>query len=77
IFQRTDAPTQKELAKLVHTISHRVARYLERQGVLERDEDDCMDAGGRATQEAKAESSYLQLDGMDEDPMQKLIGCSV
>ncbi len=34
-------------------------------------------AGGRATQEAKAENSYLQLDGMDEDPMQQLIGCSV
>ncbi len=32
-----------------------------RQGVLERDE----------------ENSYLQLDGMDEDPMQQLIGCSV
>ncbi|MCP4494354.1 MAG: IS91 family transposase, partial [Gammaproteobacteria bacterium] len=61
IFQRTNTPTQEELAKLVHTISHRVARYLERQGVLERDE----------------ENSYLQLDGIDEDPMQQLIGCSV
>ena len=61
IFQRTNAPTQEELAQLVHTISHRVARYLERQGILERDE----------------ESSYLQLDGIDEDPMQQLIGCSV
>jgi hypothetical protein len=60
-FQRTNAPTQEELARLVHTISHRVALYLERQGVLERDE----------------ENSYLQLDGMDEDPMQQLIGCSV
>ena len=45
----------------MHTISHRVARYLEHQGVLERDE----------------ENSYLQLDGMNEDPMQQLIGCSV
>jgi hypothetical protein len=44
IFQRTNAPTQGELAQFVHTISHRVARYLERQGILERDE----------------ESSYLQ-----------------
>ena len=60
-FQRTIAPNQQELAKLVHTISHRVAQYLERQGVLERDE----------------ENSYLQLDGIDEDPMQQLIGCSV
>jgi hypothetical protein len=60
-FQRTVAPNQQELAKLVHTISHRVARFLERQGILERDE----------------ENSYLQLDGIDEDPMQQLIGCSV
>ncbi len=60
-FQRTNAPDQEELAILVHTISHRVARFLERQGVLERDE----------------ENSYLQLEGMDEDPMQQLIGCSV
>ena len=60
-FKRTIAPNQQELAILVHSISHRVARYLERQGILERDE----------------ENSYLQLDGIDEDPMQQLIGCSV
>jgi hypothetical protein len=60
-FQRTNAPDQQELAILVHTISHRVACYLERQGILERDE----------------ENSFLQLDGIDEDPMQQLIGCSV
>ena len=60
-FQHIRAPVQEELATLVHTISHRVARYLERQGILERDE----------------ENSYLQLDGMDEDLMQQLIGCSV
>lgn len=60
-FQRTNAPDQQELAILVHTISHRVARFLERQGVLERDE----------------ENSYLQLEGMDEDPIQQLIGWSV
>ena len=61
VLLHTVAPIQEELAILIHTISHRVARYLERQGILERDE----------------ESSYLQLDGMDEDPMQQLIGCSV
>jgi len=53
IFQRTNAPTQEELAQLVHTISHRAARYLERQGILQREE----------------ESSYWQLDGIDDDPM--------
>ena len=60
-FKRTIAPNQQELAILAHSISHRVARFLERQGVLERDE----------------ENSYLQLAGIDEDPMQQLIGCSV
>ena len=61
IFQRTNAPTQEALAQLIHTISKRVARYLERQDILQLDE----------------ESSYLQLDGMYDDSMQPLIGCSV
>ncbi|MBW9264945.1 MAG: transposase [Candidatus Thiodiazotropha sp. (ex. Lucinisca nassula)] len=45
----------------MHTISHRVAGYLERQGILERDE----------------ENSYLNLEEGDEDPMQQVLGCSV
>jgi len=36
-FRRVKAPTRNELTKLTHTIAHRVARYLERQGLLERD----------------------------------------
>ncbi|MEJ2612285.1 MAG: hypothetical protein P8179_20020 [Candidatus Thiodiazotropha sp.] len=44
-------PEQQELIELVHTISQWVAGFLERKGILERDEDDCMDAGGRAKQE--------------------------
>ena len=55
-FKHTIAPNQQELTILVHRISHRVAHYLERQGILERDE----------------ENSYLQLDGIDEDPMHQL-----
>jgi hypothetical protein len=31
-FQLTIAPSQRELTNLVHTISHRVAGFLERQG---------------------------------------------
>lgn len=50
-FHRTNAPDQQALVELVHAISHRVAGLLEREGILERDEDDCMDAGGRAKQE--------------------------
>jgi hypothetical protein len=37
----------------VHTISHRVASFLERQGILERDE----------------ENNYLNLEEGDEDPI--------
>lgn len=47
----TKAPTLEELNKLVHTLSHRVARYLERQGLLVRD----------------MENTYLQLDTEDAD----------
>ncbi len=60
-FQRTHAPEQQELTELVHTISHRVAGFLEREGILERDE----------------ENSYLNLEEGDEDPMQQVLGCSV
>ena len=60
-FHRTNAPNQHELTELVHAISHRVAGFLEREGILERDE----------------ENSYLNLDDADEDPMQQVLGCSV
>jgi hypothetical protein len=33
-FHRTHAPSQQELTELVHTISYRVAGYLEREGIL-------------------------------------------
>ena len=36
-FRWTKVPTRDELTRLTHTIAHRVARYLERQGLLERD----------------------------------------
>jgi hypothetical protein len=38
-FHRTNAPDRQELTELVHRISHRVARFLEREGILERDEE--------------------------------------
>lgn len=60
-FYRTRAPEPEELARLVHTISHRVARCLERKGLLVCD----------------AESSYLQLNDMEEDAMQQLHGRSI
>jgi hypothetical protein len=71
------APSSQELARLAHTIAHRVGRFLERQGLLERDADDCMDAGGRATQEAKAENSYLAGDAVGDDQLSQLLGSSI
>lgn len=57
-FQQTIAPSHQELTDLVHTISHRVAGFLERKGILERDE----------------ENSYLNLLEDDENPMQQVLG---
>ena len=36
-FRQVKAPNRNELTRLTHTIAHRVARYLERQGLLELD----------------------------------------
>jgi hypothetical protein len=77
-FRWVSSPTTQGLTQLTPTIARRVGRYLERQGLLERDADDCMDAavrhrGGRATQGAVAENSYLTADAVPEDPMITLI----
>ena len=48
--QKNAAPLSDELTNLVHTISHRIARFLERQGILERD----------------MEQSYLTLEEDDD-----------
>ena len=60
-FHRVDEPTSAELTPLVHKIAHRVGRYLERQGWLERD----------------AENAYLALDTADDDPLSVLQGHSI
>lgn len=60
-FQRTAPPTVEQLHVLLHQISERVARFLERRGILERDEG----------------SSYLTLDGLEEDPLQEIHAHSV
>jgi hypothetical protein len=54
-------PTTQELIQLSQTIARRVRRYLERQGLLERD----------------AENSYLTTDAVCEDPMNQLLGHSM
>lgn len=51
----------QELTQLAYTIAYHVGRFLERQGLLERD----------------AENSYLTADAVDEDPMAQLLGHSI
>ncbi len=36
-FRWVKAPTSEELTQLAHTIAQRIGRFLERQGLLERD----------------------------------------
>jgi len=60
-FRWVKAPTSAELTQLAHTMAHRVGRFLERQGLLERD----------------AENSYLASEAVDNDPMNQLLGHSI
>jgi hypothetical protein len=60
-FHRVNEPSSGELTQLAHKIAHRVSRYLERQGWLERD----------------AENDYLALDTADDDPLSVLQGHSI
>lgn len=63
-FRRVKAPSTAELTQLTHTIAQRVGRYLERQGLLERDT-------GHIYLTAEA------LDHVDEDPSNHLFGSSI
>jgi hypothetical protein len=63
-FRQTKAPSGIELTQLTHTIATRVGRYLERQGLLERD-------NGQPYLTAEA------LGGDDETPMHQLLGSSI
>ena len=53
-FHRVKAPTREELGALVHQLSQRVSRYLEKKGWLQRD----------------MENTYLLLDGDDDALLQ-------
>jgi len=59
-FRRVKAPEKAELESLVHTVSERVGRYLERQGLLVRDLD----------------NSYLALEPRDEADREQVLGSS-
>jgi len=60
-FRWINAPTSAELTQLTHTIAHRVGRFLERQGLLERD----------------AETSCLATEAVNDDPMNTLLWHSI
>jgi len=63
-FRRVKAPTSDELSRLAHTIAHRVGRYLERRGLLERDADNAY-----LTQKA--------VSAPEQDPSNHLFGSSI
>ena len=63
-FRPVKVPNRAELTRLTHTIAQRVGRYLERQGLMERDAGNIF-----LTQEAVGAS--------DEDPTNQLLGSSV
>ena len=63
-FQQVKAPNREELTRLTHTIARRVGRYLERQGLVERDTGNIF-----LTQEAVGVS--------DGDPSNQLLGSSI
>jgi hypothetical protein len=60
-FHWVKAPTTDELTQLTHRIAERIARYLECQGLLERDAEQC----------------HLSSDAADDDPLQQLLGFSI
>ena len=60
-FRRVKAPTHSELNVLVHTLSHRIARCLEKRGLLERD----------------AENTWLTLEESEDNVLNQLHGASV
>jgi hypothetical protein len=60
-FTRIKIPCHNDMVELVHTISHRIAKYLEKVGLVQRD----------------MENSYLNLPIDDEDSLLQLQGASV
>ena len=60
-FRWVMAPTSAELTRLTQTLARRIGRYLERQGLQERD----------------AENSYLAGDPLEAGPMEQLLGSSI
>ena len=60
-FHRVAAPTGEELSQLVHCLAQRIARHLERQGLLQRD----------------VENDYLTEDAFEADALTPLHSASI
>jgi hypothetical protein len=60
-FTRIKAPSHSDMVELVHTISQRIAKYLEKVGLVERD----------------MENSFLNLPVDDKNSLLQLQGASV
>ena len=60
-FRRAKAPTPAELDLLVHTLNDRIARHLERRGLLVRDH----------------ENDFLTCDASDDSTLDELRGHSI
>lgn len=60
-FTRIKAPCHNDMVELIQSISHRIAKYLEKVGLVQRD----------------IENSYLNLPIDDEDSLLHLQGASV
>ena len=60
-FRSVKAPSSAELTQLTQALALRIGRYLERQGLLERD----------------AENSYLAGDDLEAGPMEQILGWSI
>lgn len=77
-FRWLKAPTSDELARLTHTIVHRVGRYRQRQGLLVRDTDQSYltaDAVEKVRPGTGREAGLGHDD--NEAPMNHLLGSSV
>jgi hypothetical protein len=60
-FRWVKAPSSTEIDRLTQTLAQRIGRYLERQGLLERD----------------ADNSYLDGDGLETGSLDQLLGSSI
>ena len=58
-YSNVRSPTSHELTRLTQIIARRVGRLLERQGLLERDADDCMDVARCGVPEVEQRKEQL------------------